>query len=120
MKIFQTLQKLLAFTIIRAKPMNGRLTAEENVQNSSNNYPLGPKKLLPWLVLLAWFILSACYMFSEAKTMTQFSDCFYVLMTSMACICGAMILVWKRAKIFELFDNFENEIEKRKFFLIYS
>lgn len=110
MKILQTYQKLLAFAIIRDKLMNGRLATAENVQN----YPLSLRNVFPMLLLMLCIILSASYILIEAETFKQYSDCFYILVTSIANAGIFMILVWKRAEIFQLIDHLEIMIEKRK------
>lgn len=112
MKILQTYQKLLAFAIIRDKLMNGRLATAENVQN----YPLSLRNVFPMLLLMLCIILSASYILIEAETFKQYSDCFYILVTSIANAGIFMILVWKRAEIFQLIDHLEIMIEKRKYF----
>lgn len=107
MKILQSYEQMLAFAIVRDK-----LAPDRN--GSVQNYTLGLKNPLPWFVFVSCSILASMLMFIEADTFKQQTDCFYILLTT---ACNALIftiLVWKRVEIFELIDELEKVIEKRK------
>lgn len=117
MKIFRIYQKLLAFAIIRDKLINSRLATAQNVKNLAQNYSLNLQTPLPWIAFVLIFIFTVCYLYFEANTFKQYSDAFYMLVTSIGNACAFMILVWKRCKIYELIDRFEKAIETRKLIL---
>lgn len=107
MKIFKRYEQMLAFAILRDK-------LAINQKGFVQNYTLGLRNPLPWFVFVSCFILASIFMFIKAETFKQQIDCFYILLTTASNAFIFTILVWKRSEIFELIDNIEELIEKRK------
>lgn len=112
MKLFETYQKLLSFAFVRIEIKS--LSASE-LPIVNYEYPLGLKNLIPLIVLVFAFIVLGTYPFTnEVDTFQEYSETIYTVITTLTNILLFMLLLWKRAEIFQYIDMFENEIEKSK------
>lgn len=54
------------------------------------------------------------FLLVEAKTFIEFSDCFYIWATGICTLFNFISNIERREQIFQLIDNFEDVILKRK------
>ncbi|XP_031626848.1 uncharacterized protein LOC116343092 [Contarinia nasturtii] len=100
MKIFQTTRKIYEHLGVY-QPQ-----AFENHSISSNFWAAS-------LVLLIAVISTLMCILTEARTMQEYSDCFYGLVTAIANLLFLIIIFWKASNMFKLIEEFEAVIEKR-------
>lgn len=97
MKIFQRLQELLTFTVSRAKIPY--LSLKRN--------SITILKVFGAIILLMFLSF-------EAEAFAEFSEGTYAFTTTIISAAFVQIFHWNETEIFQLIDNFENTIKKRK------
>lgn len=101
MKYFQSIRKVLeGLGIYQPEPLQ--------------NHTPSLRTVLRLSCLTLFSILTFGFFISEAKTLLEFADCFYIFTTSIFLFSVILTLTMKSPKIFELMNNFEIEIERRK------
>lgn len=101
MEIFQTFQQLLRLAF---NQKNWTKTAQ----------PIHFSNLFPWLFLSYCMLSCLIYVFFQATTIPEYSDCMYEFVTLTLDMFCATVIYTKRANIFAFIEKFEIEIEKRK------
>lgn len=118
MKIFQTFQGLVCFIFVHPKwnRVSNTTNSDCNTSNPIEKYPYNFINLVPWLHLIFCLILCLNFLFNEAETFQEYSDCVYgVLVASMNIFIDINVLL-NREKFFDFIGNIERIIEIRKLF----
>lgn len=103
MKIFQSTQNALKMLgIYRAQTFH-----------QSNR--LNVKNLSVLMLFGLFFIATILYLIFDAKTFIEYSQSMYGFAVGLALLTLFITIIWKSPQIFQLIDNYENTIARRKY-----
>lgn len=102
MQIFQT--------TIKHYRLLGVYVPEALEKNTRINITL----ILAYFFLCQFFLTTTTFLFDGAKTFGDYTDAFYWGCTSLTTITLLAIIIWKKEKLFSIFNSFQKTIENRK------
>lgn len=106
MKILKTYRNVLALWFFHEK------SAEKSVANTC----LSLVKLnWPWIPFSVAILATINFLYFEVETPQEYLECFYILITTLTNVVLFIMLVWKKEHRFEIIEELEILIEKRKF-----
>lgn len=101
MKVFQTVQKYLAY-----------LGFNQNDQNALNS-----RQFFTALNMIAMFILSLLYLFVVANTPREYLDSIYMTSAGLGLMTSYFSIVYKARELFDYFDDGEQLINNSEYIL---
>lgn len=101
MKLFQLCQKYMA--IIGVRPL---LPDEKRAFNLRN--------VLILLILCICFTAAIAFFFLDAQTLKEYSDCFFVLFSTIANFVALLFVIIKTKEHFQIIENLENMVQSSK------
>lgn len=89
---------------------------EKSTNKSVANFCLSLMKMnWPWIPFSIAILITFNFLYFEARTPQEYLECFYILITTFTDSALLLMLVWKKEYRFEIIEELEIEIEKRKF-----
>lgn len=82
------------------------------------NIQINMTLVLSYFCLCQSLLTITTFFFVEADTFGEYTDSFYWCVTTLTMITLLSVIIWKKEKLFKLFDSFEKTIENRKYEII--
>lgn len=101
MKIFQLIQKTFEASGIRRA-------------QAHKKHPFNKKNSTIYLFLIQFTISVHLFLIFQAETFREYADSFFMCMSTIFVFVCFMVTLWKQKNIFDLIDDFEDIIERRR------
>lgn len=109
MALFQTVQKIYKTMAIHP-----------SLSQPNRFCSLNVKIQIFLIIVLQTLFASTAFLLFKANTIQALADSFYVSLTHAFCLIYIIIKIWKVADILQLIDQYEQFIQKRKFFYFFG
>lgn len=83
-----------------------------NSRQSSRKHLFNARNVTTLIVTTLSIISNTIFLLQDAKTFEKYTTTIYALSTAMVSTATYVTAIWKMAKLFQIFDNFQNIIDK--------
>lgn len=101
MKLFLSLREIMS--VVGVQP-----------PNPTQKYSFNWKRLLAFICILKFAILTIAALAFEANSFYEYAECVYAIITVWTVVSNILVVTLQMRKIFQLIDNFEKSIQERK------